>query len=106
MSMSLIGRVKSGPGAGACRCTATLPRTRTSTPLSVAASTSRRASTMGSCSGVLSSGEEEVDVAAILSEVHDSAAQHVGGVVAPRVEAHRDADLLRGARLVDVPVQP
>src|SRR5439155_798697 len=66
---------------------------------------SRRDSATGSESGPLSRREEEIDVASILGEVHDSAAQHVRGIVTARIEAHRGADLLSALRLVDVTVQ-
>src|SRR5438046_9136959 len=103
--MSLMGRGRSGPSAGAWRYTAAPPRTRATTPRRFAASTSRRDSATGSRRGTLSGREEEIDVASILGEVHDSAAQHVRGVIAARVEAHRGPDLLGAFGLVDVAVE-
>src|SRR6266478_1135905 len=81
------------------------PSSRATTLLRVATSTSRRDSATGSESGLSSRCEEEIDVASILSEVHDSAAQHVCGIVAAGIEAHRRADLLGALRFMDVPVK-
>src|SRR5437667_1204711 len=103
--MSFTARGRRGPSAGDWRQTAAPPRTRAITPLRVAASTSRRDSATGSGRGALSGREEEIDVASIRGEVHDSAAQHVRGVIAAWIQAHRRADLLRAFRLVNVPVQ-
>src|SRR2546422_9256732 len=102
-------RGRSGPSGGAWRHTATPPSSRTVRPLSVAAATSRLDSATGSPSGRwpamsrlrLTGREEEVDIAAVVSEVDDCTAQHVGGVIAARIKAHRPADLLRGARVMD-----
>src|SRR5437899_1207494 len=104
--MSLIERGRRGLPSGAWRYTAAPPSTRAITPLRVATSTSRRDSATGSGRGTLSGCEEEIDVASILGEVHDSAAEHVCRVIAARVQAHCRADLLRPLRLVDVAVQP
>src|SRR5438034_4440871 len=106
MSMCLRSRARIGGPAGACTYTAAPPSNRATTFLRAKTSTSRRDSATGSASGALSRREEEIDVASILGEVHDSAAQHVRGIVTARIEAHCGADLLSALRLVDVPVEP
>src|SRR5438552_14958615 len=105
MSMSLTSRARIGPPAGACTYTAAPPSNRATTFLWVKTSISRRDSATGSESGPLSRREEEIDVASILGEVHDSAAQHVRGIITARIEAHRGADLLGALRLVYVTVK-
>src|SRR5438093_11691280 len=105
MSTPLRSRARIGRPAGACTYTAAPPSNRATTFLWVKTSISRRDSATGSESGPLSRREEEIDVASILGEVHDSAAQHVRGIVTARIEAHRGADLLSALRLVDVTVQ-
>src|SRR3989442_11017830 len=103
--MSPHVRGRSGPSGGAWRHTATPPSSRTVRPLSVAAATSRLDSATGSPSGRwpamsrlrLTGREEEVDIAAVVSEADDCTAQHVGGAIASRVEPHRLAHLPPGA---------
>src|SRR5438445_4338667 len=112
-SMSPQVRGRRGPSGGACRHTATPPSTRIVSPFRVAAATRRFDSATGSPIGPwpgmlrlrLTGREEEVDIAAVVREVHDRPAEDVGRVVAAGVEAHLLADLLRTPRFMDVAVQ-
>src|SRR5579875_1151413 len=127
--MSFRGRGSSGLPSGACMYTATPPSARMVKLRAVAASISRRASATGSASGTSgtatagcfgggsssrltrgpvtasSRGEEEVKVAPVLGDVDNGAAQEVRRVVAAGVQTEGRADLLCGARLVDMPVE-